>query len=123
MISGKLTPIPLSSITETTVWHKKFFHISQNFVNKMRLVPIFHIQQNCTSVFFTYPLAKMVIMVKLTLIPQNNFTEAILWHKKFFHISHRFVNKMRLVPIFHICAICVCYIWKIGTSRILLTKL
>ena len=86
MISGNLTPIPQNIITKTAVCHKTFFHISHNFVNKMRLLPIFHIQQNCTSFFFTYPLVQMVIIVKLTLIPQNNFTEAILWHKKFFHI-------------------------------------
>ena len=43
MISGNLTPIPQNSITKTTVWLRKFSHISHNFLNKMRLVPIFHI--------------------------------------------------------------------------------
>ena len=66
MISGKLTPIPQNNITEAVLWHKKFFHISHNFLNKMRIVPIFDIWQNCTCVFFTYFLVKMVIMAKLT---------------------------------------------------------
>ena len=48
MISGNLTPIPQNSIPKTTVWHTKFSHISQNFLNKMRLVPISHI-------WHTYP--------------------------------------------------------------------
>ena len=51
MISGKLTPIQQNSITKTTVWHKKFSHISHNFVNKMRLVPIFHIWNTSDPVF------------------------------------------------------------------------
>ena len=38
LISGSLSPIPQNSMTKTTVWHKKFSHISDNFVNKMRLV-------------------------------------------------------------------------------------
>ena len=42
MISGNLTLISQNSITKTTVWHKKFSHIPHNFVNKMRLVLIFH---------------------------------------------------------------------------------
>ena len=38
----KSDPIPQNSITKTTVWHTKFSHISHDFLNKMRLVPIFH---------------------------------------------------------------------------------
>ena len=41
MVSGNLTPIPQNSITKTTARHKKFSHISHNFVNKMQHVLIF----------------------------------------------------------------------------------
>ena len=80
--------------TKATVSHKKLFYASHNFVNKMPFEPVFDIRLNCTCVFFTYTLAKMVIMAKLTSIPQSNTTKATVWHKQFFHTSHNFVNKL-----------------------------
>ena len=114
-MSGNLTPIPQNSITKTTVWHKKFSHISHNFVNKMRLVPISHIFHT-NPVFLVNAYFHYVCMISgsLSPIPQNSMTKTTVWHKKFSHIchnfvnkkfshiSHNFVNKMRLVPIFHI---------------------
>ena len=91
MISGKLTPIPQNSITETTVWHKKFFHIPHIFhitvlSNKMRLVPIFTWGKIACVSFFHLPCCKMVIMEKLTPTSQNNRTKATAWHKSFLHL-------------------------------------
>ena len=154
MISGNLTLIPQNSITKTTVWHKKFSHISHNFVNKMRHVPIFHTLHTdpvflvCLFSSFTYDFRNShsishkiasqrlqlgtksfltsltvlsikcdlcrlftlctqtqsflvclfhhlpVISGTLTPIPQNSMTKTTVWHKKFSHISHNFVNKM-----------------------------
>ena len=106
MISGNLTPIPQNSIAKATVCHKKFSHISHNFVNKMRLVPIFHkwptdpVFLVCLSTLFT----TLCFLKIWTPIPENRTGKATVWHKKFSHISHNFVNKMRLVPIFRIQA-------------------
>ena len=103
MVSGNLTPIPQNSITKTTVWHKKFSRISHNFVNKMRLVSIFY-TWHTDPVFLVNASFHYLCMISgsLSPIPQNNMTKTTIWHKKFSHISHNFVNKMRLVPIFHI---------------------
>ena len=103
MVSGNLTPIPQNSITKTTVWHKKFSHISHSFLNKMQLVPISHIFHT-DSVFLVNASFHYLPMISgsLSCIPQNSMTKTTVWHKKFSHISHNFANKMRLVPIFHI---------------------
>ena len=101
MISRNLTCIPQNSSTKTTVWHTKFSHISHNFLNKMRLVPISHI-------WHTYPVFSVcinfyylpIISGNLTPIPQNSITKTTVWHTKFSLISHNLLNKMRLVPIF-----------------------
>ena len=102
MISGNLTPIPQNSITMTTVWHTKFSHISHNFLNKMRLVSILtydtHTQSSKVAYFHHLPM----ISGNLTPIPQNSITKTTVWHTKFSHISHNFLNKMRLVLIIFI---------------------
>ena len=99
MISGNVTPIPQNSITKATVWHKKFSHISHSFVNKMPLVPIFHVFHTdpvfLVNAYFHY---LPMISGSLSPIPQNSITKTTVWHKKFSHISHNFVNKMQLVP-------------------------
>ena len=103
MISGNLTPIPQNSITKATVWHKTFSHISHNFVNKMRLVPISHIFHTdpviLVNAYFHY---LPMISGSLRVVPQNSITETTVWDKKFSHISDNFVNRMQLVPIFQI---------------------
>ena len=101
MISGNLTPIPQNSITKTTVGHKKFSHISHSFVNKMRLVPIFHTLHTDPVILVCLFHHLPVISGNLTPIPQNSMTKTTAWHKKFSYIFHNFVNKMRLVLIFH----------------------
>ena len=103
MISGSLSPIPQNSTTKTTAWHKKFSHISHNFVNKMRLVPFSHIFHS-DPVFLVNASFHYLPMISgsLSPIPQNSITKTTVWHKKFFHISDNFVNQMQLVPIFHI---------------------
>ena len=105
MVSGNLTPIPQNSATKTTVWHRKFFHSSHNFVNKMRLVPFSHIFHT-DSVFLVNASFHYLPMISgsLSPIPQNSITKTTVWHKKFSHISQNLVNKMRLVPIFRIIA-------------------
>ena len=103
MVSGILTSIPQNSIRKTTVWHKTFSHISHNFLNKIRLVPISHIFHTdlviLVNAYFHY---LPMISGSLRLVPQNSITESTVWHKKFSHISDNFVNKMQFVPIFQI---------------------
>ena len=60
---AKLTPIPQNNITNTTVWLKKFFHTSHNFVNKMQLVPVFLYKAELELCLFHLPPGRnMVIM-------------------------------------------------------------
>ena len=100
MVSGNLTPIPQNSITKTTVWHKKFSHISHNFVKFALISRIFHTHPVfLVNAYFHY---LCMISGSFSPIPQNSMTKTTVWLKKFSHISHNFVNKMRLVPIFHI---------------------
>ena len=44
------------------------------------------------------PPGKMVIIANLTPMPQNNMTKATA---NIFHIFHSSINKMRVIPIFH----------------------
>ena len=59
-----------------------------------------HTQSSKVAYFHHLPM----ISGNLTPIPQNSITKTTVWHTKFSHISHNFLNKMRLVmisPIWH----------------------
>ena len=106
MFSGNLTLIQQNSITETKIWDKKVFYIFHKFVNNCNLCRFFSYDKKIQSSLIVNAYFHCLPMIsgKLTPIPQNSITKATAWNEKFFHISHKFVNKMRLVPILLFCS-------------------
>ena len=90
MISGSLTLIPQNSITDTKIWDKRFSYISDKFLNKLQLVPIFFIWHETDPVFLVNAYFYYLPMIsgKLAPIPQNSITKTSVGNEKFFsHLS------------------------------------